>query len=247
MADQNFSSEILYLTPLLQIISIIIIISFMMADVQSNIVPSLPDTIVQEKDDSLTPRTELMDTSRSALSQSQETTSTEPDQQQEIIQPVELYDADDEKQAEALVAASVVSQKLHKFDEAIANLHGAMKIYTKLNGRNHKNVAKTLNSLGNCLFDAERYEDSLSKYQEALEVCKASTGDVSVETANVYQNMSRVLFKLERFQEALDMNSEAVAIKTQIPTTSTLVASDKPKKFVAKKKESNNGCGCSLS
>lgn len=198
-----------------------------MADTHENIASPLND---QAKEPIITPRTE-------DLSRSRDSASTDS-AVNEIQASTQTFDSDAEKQAEALVASSLTSQKLHKFDEALPGFHAALKIYIKLYGHDHKVVASTLNSLGNCFFDAERYEEALAKYQEALDVCKASTGDVSVETANVYQNMSRVLFKLERFQEALDMNSEAMGIKNQIPTTSSMVASDKPtKKFVSKKKE----------
>lgn len=213
-----------------------------MSDIQSSSNEISP--VIEKEEEFLTPRTETMNTSRSELSKSQETNSTEDDPN-EIVTSNTTFDSDMEKQADALYATAITSQKLYKFDEAIINLQTALQLYIKIDGRNDKNVANTLNSLGNVFFDAERYEESLLKYQEALDVCKAYTGEISMETASVYVNMSRVLFKLERFQEALDINTEAINIKKQIPSTSTLVPSDKPKKFVPKPKETK-GTKCSI-
>ncbi|MGE0237926.1 MAG: tetratricopeptide repeat protein, partial [Parvibaculaceae bacterium] len=118
----------------------------------------------------------------------------------------------------AFVEANIQSQlgftyeRLGRFEEAVAAYASARRLFERLLGRKHPQVAGAYMNLASGLAGAGRHEDSLAANETALALFTRIAGGDSEVVAGLYENKGIALVNLARYGEALDALDKAKAI-----------------------------------
>ncbi|MGE0006773.1 MAG: CHAT domain-containing protein [Parvibaculaceae bacterium] len=118
----------------------------------------------------------------------------------------------------ALVEANIQSQlgftyeRLGRFEEAVTAYAEARRIFERILGRNHPQVAGAYMNLASGLAGAGRQEESLAANETALALFAGLTGSDSEMVAGLYENKAISLVSLARYGEALEALDRAMAI-----------------------------------
>ncbi|MGZ5461283.1 MAG: tetratricopeptide repeat protein [Thermoanaerobaculia bacterium] len=105
---------------------------------------------------------------------------------------------------------SVVYQQLDRFDEALATVGQAERVFSLYGDTNLLLKART--ARGNIYLDVGRYQEAVDLWMELLAEARAAADESTV--AQVSANLGYCLHKLQRDAEALVALGEALAIRT---------------------------------
>ncbi|CAF1431642.1 unnamed protein product [Adineta ricciae] len=121
-------------------------------------------------------------------------------------------------------------RKLQEYKDKLANQKQSYPY-------NHRDVAVTLNSIGNMYYDMYNYPDALSSYNEALEIQKKLHPPNYPDLILILNNIDRVYQRMNNSTQTISFYEYAIRILEQSPESYCLSLEKFKKKLESAKKE----------
>ncbi len=115
-----------------------------------------------------------------------------------------------------LVRVGFLFQNIGQSDLAIGLYREVLIIYENIYGRNHANVATTLNNIAFALRAQGKRDEALEIFREALVVCESVHGRKHTQTATTMNNIGVLLRARGKFDDALEILTESLEIKKSV-------------------------------
>ena len=90
------------------------------------------------------------------------------------------------------------------------------RIYVKLYGTEHVDVAKVTNNYGTLLQELGDNEEALYFYERALSMLKKLRGEYNPQVLSILDNLSSLFRDMNLFDDALDVDAQADVIQQRL-------------------------------
>ncbi|KAL7554545.1 hypothetical protein ACHAWF_018004, partial [Thalassiosira exigua] len=136
----------------------------------------------------------------------------------ENLRVLRKFGREDEEVSRSELLIGSAFQEMAQFDLANEHLSEALHTMISAHGENHLDVAQALFRLGICHCETENHSESLTKFEECLEIRTALLGNLHIECANTYESIGIVQQKTNCHGDAIHSFERALAIKkTSLP------------------------------
>lgn len=120
----------------------------------------------------------------------------------------------DEAWSKASIAGQEFSQK-EQWEEAQKHWFDALQVAEHFDARDPR-FASTLDALGECLFQLEKYGQAEMMWQRSLQVKRETLGTHHAQVAHTADCLARLHFNLSRFQECEFLAGKCIEIHTAV-------------------------------
>jgi tetratricopeptide (TPR) repeat protein len=112
-----------------------------------------------------------------------------------------------------------------QYDEALKLHQKALKVFRRVYGEDHKNVAQSLRKIGFVLLQQKKYDEAVEMFEEALEVYTRVLGIDNSENAAMHNRIAKAKAFSGDIAGGLESARESVRIYNKLGITSEQAAS----------------------
>jgi eukaryotic-like serine/threonine-protein kinase len=121
-----------------------------------------------------------------------------------------------EARADLMEPIGVIYQRLGELDRAAPLLEEALALHRKALGRNHVEVATSLNLLADLRMELGEYDAAVDLFRQALEIRRQRLGEESVEAAESLNDLGKALQRQGRLDQAEACYRQALAMRRML-------------------------------
>lgn len=146
---------------------------------------------------------------------------------QELVLPKDFIMPADSTEARELARSqlktSEFAETFGNFEMALPHTFAAYKIYQKFCGANSYEVSYAAQRIGYLLYSLGAHKRAIPWYEEALEINRATRGEIHTYTAEYYYNLGALHMEISQPQQALDYSKKGLDIYRKLEDEASII------------------------